>query len=137
MIQCKNRLCAYQTKHPWICFRSFENKERPPNKQLPHFLWKASQTGARTCSLCPQEEPLCPCSATRHPARGALPPRRPLPPSTCLPSWPPTLTSGPPACVKPMGHTIASNSSLRPPVSGGLRALYWGHISLEQTASVT
>ncbi|EDM15824.1 similar to RIKEN cDNA 1700088E04, isoform CRA_c [Rattus norvegicus] len=61
------------------------------------------------------EEPLYPCSATRHPARGALPPRNQLQPSTCLPSWLPTLTSGPPACVKPMGHTVVSNSSLRPP----------------------
>lgn len=31
MIQCKNRMCTYQTIDPWICFRSFKNKERPPN----------------------------------------------------------------------------------------------------------
>lgn len=82
--------------------------------------------------MCSQEEPLCPCSATLHPARGALPPRRQPQPSTCLPFWPPTLTSGLPACAKPMGRTVVNNSSLRPPVSAGLRALFGGHISLGQ-----
>lgn len=150
MIQCKNRMCTYQTIDPWICFRSFKNKERPPNCsysfqrsglegfgdcplfgfwQLPYFSEKQAKQVLPLALFFPQEEPLYPCSATRHPARGALPPRNQLQPSTCLPSWLPTLTSGPPACVKPMGHTVVSNSSLRPPVSGERRALFWGHIS--------
>lgn len=151
MIQCKNRMCTYQTIDPWICFRSFKNKERPPNcsysfqrsglegfGDCPHCLASGSylislKSEPNRCShllfFFSQEEPLYPCSATRHPARGALPPRNQLQPSTCLPSWLPTLTSGPPACVKPMGHTVVSNSSLRPPVSGERRALFWGHIS--------
>lgn len=46
MIQCKNRMCTYQTIDPWICSRSFKNKEQPPicyysfQRSRPRGTWR-------------------------------------------------------------------------------------------------
>lgn len=130
-----------------MCFRSIKNEKQPPNcyhslqrSRLRgwtvhtvgiligkyHFSLKRKTNRCSHLTFFSQEEPLCPCSATQHPAREALLPRSQLQPSICLPSWLPTPTSGLPACVKPMGHIAVSSSSLRPPVSDslGLGALF-------------